>query len=150
MEDSTIRFEENACSWSRAYSCGQADRWKDAHDESNTNFSLVCERGKKDEAFPLRATKACRGLRIYICSYPVSKSTPAFPTWQNRLSWNGGRRLHQNPLYLATELRVITFEKNVILILSCFFEPRAAFQRVWGAKGHLDLLILNEVNYIYM
>jgi hypothetical protein len=125
----------------------QTDSRKDADDESNTNFSLVCERGKKDEVFPLRAMKACSGLKIYICSYAVSKSTPAFPTWQNLLSWNGGGRLHQNLLCLATELRIITFEKNVIMILSCFFEPRTAFQRVWGAKGLLDL---NGVNYIYI
>jgi len=90
MEDSTIKFKENASSGSRAYSCGQTDRQtdrrKDAHDEGSKNFLLVCERAKKDVVFPLRAMKARRGLRVCICRYAVSKSTPAFPTWKNLLS----------------------------------------------------------------
>jgi len=47
MKDSTIKFQENACSGS-----GQTDRRKNAHDEGNTNFSLVCERAKKGWSFP--------------------------------------------------------------------------------------------------
>jgi len=38
-------------------------------------------------------------------SYAVSKSTPAFPTLQNLLPWNEGRRLHQNPRIACHHIR---------------------------------------------
>jgi hypothetical protein len=84
-------------------------------------------------------------------SYTISKPARAFPTWLTLLPWNGGRRLHQNPRYLSTKLRVITSEKTLILILICYFVPRTVFWRIWGAKVHLNqlLYVLTFVNYVY-
>jgi len=40
-----------------------SDRQTKGH-EGNTNFSLVCERAKKDVVFPIHGMRACRGLSI--------------------------------------------------------------------------------------